>query len=70
MVDAAPLGAAVLATVAAGAHADIPAASAARAGANASIAPDPASGPAYARAYRAYRRLFDSLRPMFNEGDA
>ena len=70
VIDAAPLGAAVLATVAAGAHADIPAASAALAGANASIAPDPASAPAYARAYDAYRRLFNSLRPMFNEGDA
>ena len=68
-VDAAPLGAAVLAAVAGGAHGDIPTAAAGLARSASTVAPDPGNAPVYDRAYGAYRRLFDSLKPMFVEDE-
>ncbi len=69
VTDTSPLGAAVCAAVAGGLQPDI--ASCARlVGAVAeTLEPDRAARPAYDAAYGAYRKLFDSLRPMF-EGNA
>jgi xylulokinase len=64
-VDTAPVGAAMLAAVAAGIRPDLRACAAALPAAREQVEPDPRNAPAYARAYRAYRRLFDCLRPMF-----
>ncbi len=68
VADCSPVGAAVLAAVAAGALDDV-AAAAARVGAVAEVMePDPAVRGAYDDAYGRYRRLFDSLKPMFGAG--
>ncbi len=65
LTDTSPLGAAICAAVAGGLHSDIPSC-AARVGGNVeTVEPDPAARAAYDDAYGAYRRLFDSLRPMF-----
>ena len=63
--DTSPLGAAICAAVAGGIHSDIPSCAALVGGDAESIEPDAAVRPAYDDAYGAYRRLFDSLRPMF-----
>lgn len=68
VTDTSPLGAAICAAVAGGVQPDI-ASCAALVGAVAeTVEPDPAARPAYDAAYGAYRKLFDSLRPMF-EGE-
>lgn len=64
-VDTAPVGAAMLASVAAGLHPDLRACAAALPAARERLEPDPRSSAAYSRSYRAYRRLFECLRPMF-----
>jgi xylulokinase len=64
-IDACPLGAALLAAVACG---DIPTLADAAAlvgGGGVAITPDPSRASAYDTAYAAYRRLFDTLEPMF-----
>jgi xylulokinase len=65
-VDTAPVGAAMLAAVAAGREPDLRSCAARVAAEGEEIAPDPASAAACDGAYRSYRRLFDSLRPMFD----
>ncbi len=60
--DLAPLGSAA---VAGGLHSDIPSCAALVGGDVETVEPDSAARPAYDQAYGAYRRLFDSLRPMF-----
>ena len=65
VTDTSSLGAAICAAVAGGILPDI-ASCAELVGAVAeTIEPDPAARPAYDAAYGAYRKLFDSLRPMF-----
>ncbi|HUL09372.1 MAG TPA: FGGY family carbohydrate kinase [Candidatus Acidoferrum sp.] len=64
-VDASPVGAAMLAAVAAGLVADLRSAGKLAQGAVAPFAPQAANRDAYEVAYARYRRLFDSLRPMF-----
>jgi xylulokinase len=66
VVDTSPLGAAVLAAVAAGVQPDLIEAARRVTTEATIIEPDPASLDAYDGAYRAYHRLFDSLRPMFD----
>jgi xylulokinase len=70
VTDTSPLGAAICAAVAGGLQPDI--ASCARlVGAVAeTVEPDRAARPAYDAAYAAYRKLFDSLRPMFEGNTA
>ena len=66
--DTSPIGAAICAAVAGGVHDDL-AECARLVGAVAeTIEPDPALRAAYDDAHGAYRRLFDSLRPMFTAG--
>ena len=68
ITDCSPVGAGLLAAVAAGAYADV-AAAAARVGAVAEVMePDPALRGAYDDAYGRYRLLFASLKPMFGDG--
>jgi xylulokinase len=71
-VDTSPLGAAMLAAVAAEILPDlIAAADLVRAEPAALLNPNPQDAEAYAQAYAGYRRLFDALRPMFGpDGDA
>jgi xylulokinase len=64
-VDTSPIGGAMLAAVASGAIADLATAAAAAEGGGATFLPDPNRRAACDDAYRAYRRLFDSLEPMF-----
>ena len=64
-VDTAPVGAALLAAVAAGLRPDLASCAAALPAARERVEPDPRNAPACDRAYRAYRRLFECLRPMF-----
>jgi xylulokinase len=68
-VDTAPVGAAMLAAVAAGLKPDLRTCAAEVRGDGEDISPDPACAAACEKAYRCYRRLFDSLRPMFVEGE-
>jgi xylulokinase len=63
--DAAPVGAGMLAAVAAGREPDLRACAAVLPVARERLEPDPGNQPAYARAYADYRRLFECLRPMF-----
>ncbi len=64
-VDTSPTGAAMLAAVASGAFASL-ADAAARAGSEGvAFVPDPGRKPIYEGAYAAYRRLFDTLEPIF-----
>ncbi len=65
--DSSPLGAALLAAVASGAEPSLDAAAARLAPEARRIEPVAADGEAYAAAYGRYRRLFQSLRPMFEE---
>lgn len=65
VVDACPVGAAMLAAVAAGLAPDPIAASSAAADAAEVIEPDPRRQAAYQDAYGRYRDLFDALDPMF-----
>jgi xylulokinase len=65
VTDTSAVGAAMLAAVAVGAYADV-AAAASRVGAVAEVMePNPARRGAYDEAYGRYRRLFESLKPMF-----
>jgi xylulokinase len=66
VVDTSPLGAAVLASIAAGLQPDLLAAARRVASEAAITEPDAARGRPYDDAYGAYRDLFDSLRPMFD----
>lgn len=70
IVDSSPMGAAVLASVAAGLQPDLVQAAGRVAGAARRIDPDPSRKPAYDDAHGAYRTLFESLRPMFEAGAA
>ena len=65
LTDTSPLDAAICAAVAGGLHSDIPSCAARIGGDVETVEPDPAARAAYDDAYGAYRRLFDSLRPMF-----
>jgi xylulokinase len=67
IVDTSPIGAALLAAVAAGLQPSLAAAARLVAGESRTIEPDRAQRAAYDAAYGAYRRLFSSLRPMFRE---
>ncbi len=67
VVDTSPIGAAMLAAVAAGLQPSLLAAARLVAGDARTIEPDPAQKAACEAAYDAYRRLFESLRPMFRE---
>jgi len=67
VVDSSPLGAAMLAAVAAGLQPDPAACAALVGGAARRLQPEPAHAQAYDRAYVRYRRLFDSLRPMYGD---
>jgi xylulokinase len=64
-VDTSPIGAAMLAAVAAGRQPSLLSAAELVAGEARTIAPDPAAKAACDQAYATYRRLFESLRPMF-----
>lgn len=63
--DTSPIGAALLASVAAGIHRDVAVAAAEMGGERRLFEPDAATREAYDDAYRRYRRLFDSLDPMY-----
>jgi xylulokinase len=67
VADSSPMGAALLAAVAAGAAASLDEAAAAIAPATSLVEPDSGTRTAYDEAYGRYRRLFDSLKPMFGE---
>ena len=64
-VDSAPIGAAMLAAVASGIVSNLHEAVAASSDQRTEIEPDSRQAAAYEGAYGSYRRLFDSLRPMF-----
>jgi xylulokinase len=63
--DTAPVGAAMLAAVAGGVQPDLAACARLTGGAPARVEPDPAAAAALEAAHAAYRRLFASLRPLF-----
>jgi xylulokinase len=65
VIDACPVGAAMLGAVAAGLSPDPVAAAAAAAGAREIVEPDPGRRAAYDEAYARYRDLFEALRPLF-----
>jgi xylulokinase len=65
VADSSPVGAGLLAAVAAGAARNLDEAAGRIAPPTTVIAPDPASRQAYDDAYGRYRRLFDSLKPLF-----
>jgi xylulokinase len=65
IVDTSPIGAAMLAAVAAGLQPSLQAAARLVAGEASTIEPNPSEKTAYDDAYGAYRKLFESLRPMF-----
>jgi xylulokinase len=67
IVDTSPVGAAMLAAVAAGLQPSLLVAAQLVAGEARTIEPDPTNKGAYDDAYGAYRKLFESLRPMFRE---
>jgi xylulokinase len=64
-IDTSPVGAAMLAAVAAGLVEDLRSAAELVQGPVALLAPAPANRDAYEDAYARYRRLFGSLKPMF-----
>jgi xylulokinase len=66
LADASAVGAAMLGGVAAGLLPDLGAAAALVDGAGAAIQPDPERHRLYAEAHARYRRLFQSLKPMFD----
>ncbi|MGD9741256.1 MAG: hypothetical protein AB7F08_00990, partial [Dongiaceae bacterium] len=63
--DSSAVGAAMLGAVAAGMTPDLASAARGLADGAGAIEPDRALAAAYADAYGRYRRLFDSLQPMF-----
>jgi xylulokinase len=65
VADSSPVGAALLAAVAAGIAPSLDAAAGCIAPPSATIEPNSAHRPAYDEAYGRYRRLFESLEPMF-----
>jgi xylulokinase len=65
IVDTSPMGGAVLASVAAGLQPDLLRAAGLVAGEAETVDPDPSLKSSYDDAHAAYRKLFDSLRPMF-----
>jgi xylulokinase len=67
LTDTSPLGSAICAAVAGGIQPDIPSCAAWVGGDFETVEPDPAARAAYEDAYGAYTRLFDSLRPMFEQ---
>jgi xylulokinase len=67
LADGSPIGAALLAAVASGAVSSLDIAAAAIAPATSVVEPDAGTRAAYDDAYGRYRRLFDSLKPMFEE---
>ncbi len=64
-IDSAPVGAALLAAVAGGLARDLQEAVGALSDRRTEIVPDPRQAAAYDQAYGRYRRLFQSLRPIF-----
>jgi xylulokinase len=70
LTDTSALGAAICGAVAGGMHSDIPSCAARVGGTAETVEPDLGARPAYDDAYRAYRRLFDCLRPMFESSAA
>lgn len=68
VTDTSPLGAAALASVAAGVHEDLPAAARCLGGELRTLEPNPQHRAAYEDAYAGYRKLFDCLRPMYGQG--
>ncbi len=66
--DTSPVGAAMCAAVAGGLQPDLSSCAALIGQVAETVEPDPANREAYDQAYGAYRRLFDSLRPMFGDG--
>jgi xylulokinase len=63
--DSSPMGAAMLAAVAAGRVADLREAAALVRGTSQELSPAPALKPAYDEAYQRYRRLFAALKPLY-----
>ena len=68
--DTSPLGAAMLAGVAAGVHPDLATAARLVEGTARTLEPDPQQRSVYDNAYGAYRRLFECLRPMYAREEA
>jgi xylulokinase len=64
-VDTAPVGAAMLAAVAAGLRPDLRTCAGELKGRWEDFPPNPETAAVYEKAYRAYRHMFDCLRPMF-----
>lgn len=67
MTDTSPLGAALLAAVAAGLQSSLESAAECVARDTQRTDPDPPARNAYDAAYRRYRKLFEALRPMFGD---
>ncbi|MGE0211382.1 MAG: FGGY-family carbohydrate kinase [Parvibaculaceae bacterium] len=65
MADASPVGAAVLASVAAGLHRDVAAALSVMRTPYSVVEPDLAKGDVYRAAHARYRRLFEALTPLY-----
>jgi xylulokinase len=70
LTDTSPLGAAVCAAVAGGLQPDLKHCARLVGGIAETIEPDGTARAAYDEAYDSYRRLFESLRPMFRKNDA
>jgi xylulokinase len=68
ITDMAPVGAALLATVAAGKFDTIQQAASAMPRKIETVDPDPSLLPAYDQAYQRYRKLFEALAPLYAEG--
>jgi xylulokinase len=66
--DSAPVGAALLAALAAGVIDDVSQAAGPLRGSGGAIEPDPDKRAAYDEAYQRYRRLFQALKPVFAAG--
>ena len=66
-IDSAPVGAALLAAVAGGVVRDLDEAVGSLSARHTQIEPDPRQAGAYDEAYGSYRRLFQSLKPLFTE---
>jgi xylulokinase len=65
IVDTSPMGAALLASIAAGLQPDLVRAAGLVDGAAQTVDPDPSLKAIYDDTHAAYRKLFESLRPMF-----
>ncbi|MFA6449849.1 MAG: FGGY family carbohydrate kinase [bacterium] len=68
-IDTSQLGAAALAAVACGIQPNIEACAGLLRGETETIMPEPENRELYENAYSSYRRLFESLKPMFNKQD-